>query len=202
MRDTNLCPQVFCEDLERLLARDASSFSTECVSRIAPSDRISSFENTFRIKTRNLNELIALAVFSWYCEEGVGILVRENLREIYQQNEENYFVLGFLIERKAEMLIFLQETSLWHTRDFYGNILTKSFLRRVNKLCVPVFASKRRPKRVQRHRGYRDKGTLRKRHEYHSFVDDNKALLELEERKIVLADSIQIVRGFLYGGVG
>lgn len=196
MRDTNLCPQTFCRDLERSLANDAREYSAQVLSRITPNDEgFFRWENDFVIKTRNKTDLICLSIFSYYCPPEVGILIRESIQEIYSKNEENFFVLNFLLQGKAEMLIFLQETSLWHTRDLYGNILTKNRIRNIFRFCEPRMNRKKSPKRVQRHRGYRDKGTRRDISEKHCFVNDNKGQQELEERRLVLADSIALVRG-------
>lgn len=53
--------------------------------------------------------------------------------------------------------------------DFFGNVLPAldSFLRRnrLRNTSQPYDADRRKPKRLQRHRGYRDKGSLRPYHQ-------------------------------------
>lgn len=199
MRDTNFSPQKFCCDLSEFLAVNLPRIDSEVLSLITPSAS-TKFENDFVLKTRKKDDLIVLAIASWYVEPSwIGMLLRLSLQEKITNNED-LFEINFYLQSKAEMLIFLQETSLYHTRDFYGNLLTKNRLRRFWSLFSPLMKTARRPKRVQRHRGYRDKGTLKQQWEVHEAGNYRKEQLEIEAERQALDDSYNFCRGFLYGG--
>jgi len=153
------------------------------------------FQNRFRITTRKLNDLIGLAILSWYLPEQIGVLLRMDLLEISKESED-LIVVTLLLNNIEQTRCYLLETSLWHSRDFFGNIYNREIVKHLIKLFKPVFAIRKPPEQVQRHRGYRDKGTLRKVHDRHSFVSFTAEHRELEERRKSLQDSIQLIEGF------
>lgn len=197
MRDNFLDSQNFCAQIE-FISRESilsSIFSTRSVSDNSkcPSTR---FENSFCIKTRNLQDLIGLAILSWYIDPRIGILLRLDLREKIKNNFD-LEVLEFFLYSKGEMLSFLIETNLWHTRDFFGNIFNKDKNVRLLRLVRPRFKTRRKPKRVQRHRGYRDKGSRRKDEEKHSLWISTDEQLKIEEERKIHKDSILLLRNFI-----
>jgi hypothetical protein len=92
-----------------------------------------------------------------------------------------------VLSSKAKSLLFLQETNLWSTREFFGTYL--------RPLCLS-------PKVVkpQRKRGYHDQGS-RALDSYHlqarNYWEDTQLHLEIEENRKALKDAIQINLGLL-----
>lgn len=213
MRDKFFDSQSFVRSLESFCTDEAVVLqSTELLSRITPNDeglfleeikrrnkyRKSpefkiSFENSIVLKDKSLSNLVCLAIVSWYIPEEIGILLRMELSKL--TGNENYFILEFLLEEKGLMLCYLIETSLWHTRDFFGNE-AKQILRCL-KTIRPRFSSTRKPTRIQRHRGYRDKGSLRLKHELHSFAEGTREQQTIEEQRKVRQDTKDFITGFL-----
>jgi hypothetical protein len=64
----------------------------------------------------------------------------------------------------------------------------------------PVFEPLRKPVRVQRKRGYKDKGSLRKIHEQHDFSEQTFEMNEIEQRRLTSSQTIQLARGWFFGG--
>ena len=165
--------------------------------------RRTNFENRIVLKSRKLEDLVLLSLLSYYIDPEVGWLLRMEILTEVEQNSE-LLPIQFLCQGKGAAFCFLLDTQLWHSRDFFGNILNRKFFEVKTKegpkdfnLFGFLMKSKRRPKRVQRHRGYRDKGTLRHIHEYHSFVNCTKEVKELEEERLVQKDTLALLQGFL-----
>jgi len=154
------------------------------------------FVNLIALKSRKIEDLVLLSLFSYYIPEEVGVLLRLALQEYCDKNPE-VFWLHFLLQGKGLMYNFLCMTNLWSTRDFFGNILTKKRSKKFLNLFSFVFKTRKKPKRVLRHRGYRDKGTLKEIHEYHSFASFTKEMNELEEQREILKDTLLFLQGFL-----
>lgn len=196
MRDKlSLDSQSFFQQLEHCFQKCSSEFLRTAVSDNSKWQR-ADFENRLRIKTKNKNDLIVLALFSWYIPEEFGILLRFELEELVSDNEDLEEV-NFFLNSLGETKCFLLETNLWHSRDFFGNVLDKRRLRRLCQLFVPVCTSKSKPKRVQRHRGYRDKGSLKLPHEHHDFSDGSAEMYLLEQRRLTYQDTINFLRGWV-----
>lgn len=198
MRDSSFDSQTFCTQLEVLTksVEKSSIFDRSSVSD-SPKWHRTDFENDFRIKTQNLDDLISLAIFSWYIDPGLGILLRFAIKE-KMANNFDLEILEFFLDSKGEMLTFLIETNLWHTRDFFGNLYSVKRLQKLLRYKLRFkFKDRKRPKRVQRHRGYRDKGTLRKPEDHHDFGDYRIEQLQLDEKRKKHSDGIFLLRGFL-----
>lgn len=198
MRETTFDCQSFCIQLDRIMNEDRiRTKSAELLSRITPSAS-NNFQNEFVLRRREKCILICLAIYSWYAPEEIGILLRLAL-ERYSKNEDFWF-LAIMLESKASMKNFLVETRLWSSRDFFGNILTEEHLDKLFTYFFPLYQTKRRPRRVQRHRGYRDKGSLRISSDRHQFISGTREQQTIEYQREVLTDSYQFLKGFLLGG--
>lgn len=201
MRDTSFDSQNFCLQLDRKVIEAATANSAELLSLITPSDN--GFLNTFRIKTNNKTDLLVLAIYSWYLDENIGMLLRwsmlDKLKELDPESEK-YLEVEICLRSRGLCLSWLQETSLYHTRDFFGNVLTDSRIRRCRHFFAAEFKTKRRSKRIQRHRGYRDKGSLRRASDRHELYSGTLEHQLLEKQRQVLADTVSLWEGFLLGG--
>lgn len=168
------------------------NFSTELLSRLTPNPA-RKFTNQFRILNRKEENLVALSILSWYMNPEIGILLRLELEKITQEDP----IFKFLLKSKSSMLIFLDNTNRWHTRDFFGNILNKNLLSAILKSFRPIYETKKKVKTPERIRGYRDKGSLRKNHEYHDFTDSSKEMIEMENQREIQIDTNDLLLGML-----
>lgn len=203
MRDSNFDYRKFEETLEQYFEKSEYQIkSAEVLSLITPKfvetkEKLyfSDFENEFTINFRDKEYLILLSIYSWYCPKEIGILLRMNL-ERFSKNID-FFFLKFLIESKVSMLNFLFDTTLWSTRDFWGNICNKQNSKIFHKLYSPKFSSKSKPKKVQRARGYKDKGTLRLKSDIHSFATGTREHQTIEQQRLDLQHTYEFLQGFL-----
>lgn len=198
MRDNSLDAQKFVYDLESHIIRSGLSSKRLTCSAVDNSNfqlnRI--FQNRFRIKTRDLNDLILLGILSWYMVEEDRILLQFELEE-KMSNNDDLTNLALVLKSKGQMLTFLIETQKWHTRDFFGNIINFERIQRILKLVVPVYSSNRRPKKKVWKRGYDDKGTMRYSHEIHDLSEGSRAQRLLEHKRKSTQDTLLLLEGFL-----
>lgn len=153
---------------------------------------------TLRHKAKTLQEKIALAIGSWYLAPEVACLLRLDLEEELRfLCLEDQTLLRQFLHSKAETLIFLLETSLWHSRDFFGNMiplieeqLRKLFWRRIR--FEPVCEAKRK-------RGYNDHGSKTPSHKWLPKFDESftREQNDLEQERITHLHTIEFLRGFL-----
>lgn len=152
----------------------------------------------FYLKDLTLTDFVRLAIVSWYIPETVGIVLRLDLEQKLQHfSLEDRTILEIVLSSKAEMLLFLQQTRLWHSRDFFGNILgTTVNLARFFRLS-PL---RRKVKRPQRKRGYDDKGSRVSEDRWLPKFDFTFTNLqnEIESKKESHQDTINFLKGFLW----
>lgn len=199
MRDHFFDSQSFCRSLEKILISEMGISKLRLTSSAVANSNLKAnkiFENRFRIKTRDLNDLVLLAIISWYMTEEDRILLHFEIQDRIKNNEDICF-LELLLESKAQMLLFLQETQLWHTRDFFGNILNERKVKRLLSLVRPVYSSNRKPKKKAFRRGYNDKGTRRPYHEIHDLTDFSREQREIELKRRSLQDTILFLQGLV-----
>jgi hypothetical protein len=116
--------------------------------------------------------------------------------EEYISLNPDLMILDFLTKSKGEMKLYLYHCTKWHSRDFFGNILKEGMSLR-DLPIRPKMKTRRRPKRTLRHRGYRDKGTLKFSHEIHDLSNRTLEEKELEDERRTYKD----VRSFLEGWI-
>lgn len=195
MRDKQLDYDSFFRQIDRI----AREYSSKIFRDTAPINSKwllnPDFENDFYLTSRRKEDLVRLAILSWYIPEEYGILIRLRIREEISHNPD-LLILDFLTKSLGEMKLFLYHTELWHTRDFFGNIL-KDNMTFKDLPIRPRMRKKSKPKKVQRHRGYRDKGTLRFPHEYHDFSDRTLEEKQLEDDRKALKDAIDFLEGWI-----
>ena len=155
-------------------------------------------EYCFHLRGKSLNSLIALAIGSWYLKEA-GFLLRMDLEEkLHTLSNEDQFLLKFFLSSKGEMLLFLKETTLWSTRDFFGNLLPL-IVQEINLLRYSPKRSGKVVKKVFR-RGYNDKGS-RALDPYwkqaRPFWQDSLMQTEIELERKIQTETFDFTRGFL-----
>lgn len=199
MRDKDFNPQAFLSQFERKINEllERSRFSSELQSLYTPTSEKKRWENSFLIKTRNLNEILFLGIFSWYLPGNLGMILRMDIEEKIKDKDDYWFV-NLVLQSKVTCHLFLINTTLFHTRDFFGNFLTKEFLEKLRLHCRPKFEKKKKPTYPIRRRGYKDKGSLGNTTFSPKFINLNKEERELEEESKLQEDTFQLFIG-LYG---
>lgn len=161
------------------------------------------FLNQFRIETKNFESLVYYTLFRFYHPvKEYGYLMLLELESQLEKNPE-FFWLKSILSYKSLFLEWLLSTELISYRSFLGLIKNEKKIYDYNTSIVLCFQTERDPKRVQRRRGYRDKGTLP---DYDAkainleFKKDWSTRLEQEEiesQREIRQDTISILEGFL-----
>lgn len=152
-----------------------------------------------KFKCKRGLDCLVLCCASYYLPEELMYLVQYELlhkmRHKFGPDYEQKIVL--LLGGEFQMLTYICESSIFgrNTNEVFGNIIASQA-----KILV-VKEPEHRPKRVQRHRGYRDKGSRRIGFE---FLDEEKkdfSMAELqrklEEEREAVRHSIEFWRGFM-----
>ena len=150
----------------------------------------------FKLHNLNLKQLIGLSYGSWILPKEIQVMLQLDLFEyIKRLSLEDQFIVETILGSKVAAEGWLIDTQLWHTRDFFGNILplwAKSLkglsFRRVNKKL----------KRVQRKRGYHDHGTLAPSHTWLPKTDWSltEEQNELEKKRDIFRDTLNLLKGW------
>lgn len=190
--------ELFTGKLSSILERTRRKFLMDAVPDNSKWHRIS-FENRVRIKTGRDCLLICLAIWSWELPLEYGMIIRLSIEEKIGDNFDKWYIRNLLYS-KSGCHEFIRISKKWSSRDFYGNILNPRNLNKMNQIIEPVCKTNKKPKRSIRHRGYRDKGTIRPLHEHHSYWECSFAEeIEQEEELAALQDALELSRGFLSG---
>lgn len=198
MRDNISSPFEFCLQIEKkikcLISLDDQNLRSDVVN-----NSNFHFENLtfFNLRNLNLKDAIRLSILSWFIPEEVGIILRMDiLGKIKNYSLEDQLLLNQFLKNKGQMLIFLQETNLWHSRDFFGNILDKR-----NKLdrYFKLSPLRRKCKKPERKRGYHDQGSRVPDHKRlpnfdYSLTDKQN---QIEENRQSYLDTLSFLEGLL-----
>lgn len=116
--------------------------------------------------------LRALAICQWSFPENLHWRVLLDLREktFSQLNDKQVLELCILLSSKEICYFYLYETERYSSREIFGNILGNQLKELLNSLKIKEKVL-RSPKKKQRHRGYRDKGSRRPDHQWKESFD-------------------------------
>lgn len=150
----------------------------------------------FKLYNLNLVQMIGLSYVSWLLPEEIKFTLQLDLHEyITKLSLEDRFIVETILGSQVAAEEWLVDTNLWHTRDFFGNILpiwintTKRLrYRKVNKKL----------KKLQRKRGYHDHGTLAPSHtwlpkEDWSLTEEQN---EIEQKRDIFHDTLNFLKGW------
>jgi hypothetical protein len=196
MRDKNLDNIKFCDSLDGYFA-SVPDRCLELRKQVVDSSNSLNGEYYLTGLPKKRNELIGLAIASWYAPEEVRWLIQFELEEaIKLLCLEDQFIFEIILSSKAEMILFLIETDLYHTRSFFGNIavqgrnaMNKLRYLKVNKKVV----------QPQRKRGYHDHGSLVPNHNWLPKQDHSLTELhnEIETKRSIYHQTVDFIRGIL-----
>lgn len=195
MRDKNFNPIKFFEQLEQ----HVTVVSTMCESlrkQVVDNPNFLTAD-TFLVLPDKLQEIEALALLSWWMPAEVRYLVQLGLEErIKKLSPDDQVITKILLSTKGEALLWLSETSVFHSRDFFGNFLRKGvlalqslkFVQRKTKIVKP-----------QRKRGYHDHGSLRPSHCWLPTSDWSLTEQQnfIEKKRLSFKDTIKFLRGLI-----
>jgi hypothetical protein len=143
-----------------------------------------------------ISDLIVLGIISWYVEKISQVYIREFvLEKKFHLSLEDQVLVELVLDSKAIMEIFILETNLWHSRDFFGNILDISVLGRIRKR----FNGFQRIKKPERKRGYHDHGSRVEDHRWLPKVtlEFTELQNEIERDRISKEETLSFLRGTL-----
>jgi hypothetical protein len=180
MRDLSLSDaRKFCEKISLICNEFSENFLRKQVS-IDPED-VGSFLNLYSLPS-NKDSLILLSILRWYLPEEIGVLLQLQLEEKFKHSD--YSLMRILLTSKFRMLNYLILTDEWTKASFFGKILSQKNFDNTMKNVRKLYRNRRPVKKPVRHRGYRDKGSLKLPHEHHSYVDftQEQNLIEIIRR--------------------
>jgi len=198
MKDINsLNSADFVESVERLARKYWTHRENILLSNHVLDSSNLQEERTFWFSGRKLKNLIQLGILVWYAPEEIKYML---LLDLEAEKEslclEDQFLLSQFLNSKEEMLLFLLETQMWHTRDFFGNILHKDLL---SEIRISVRRPRTKVSRSQRKRGYQDHGYRKDDSRWVPTSDWSltEKQNQWEERKISLQDTLSLSIGFI-----
>lgn len=150
----------------------------------------------FKLHNLNLKQLIGLSYGSWILPKELSVMLQLDLFEYTKRlSLEDQFIVETILGSKRAAEEWIIDTNLWHTRDFFGNILPL-WARTLNNLSFRKVNKKL--KRVQRKRGYHDHGTLAPSHTWLPKEDWSltEAQNELEKKRDIFRDTINLLKGW------
>lgn len=196
MRDSIFNKENFVEQIENFITTESQKRIETLRSHVIDSPNFLS-EN-YLVLPYKLKSILALSFFSWWLPEEIGVLLREEIYEkrLRRYSLEDKALIEQFLQSKYHSILFVEESNLWHSRDFFGNFLVEG-----NK-CLERLRFRRINTKViypKRKRGYDDHG---------SRVPDSKwlpkydySLTELqnsiEEERKTQEDSVAMMKGFL-----
>lgn len=197
MRDKNLNLQQFISNLEgRIQVLFGEKFKT-LRNHVVDNPNFLEAELQLHIPKLNLKDFIKLAIAQWYAPEEIKFLINLELnKQVKHFSQEDQFLLSQLLKSKARMILFLIHTSLYHTRDLFGNVLSSNlyFMRKIKfrkemwKVIKP-----------QRKRGYHDHGHRVLEHIFKEsrFIHRSAEIKMFEEKEKIYQDTQLFCKGLL-----
>lgn len=201
MRDIELDSSAFRSQVSLLSQETSEKFLTGAalVSPKRSKYYISEVEG-LKVHSRSKKDLLALAIISWWLEDSIRFYLQEELYFL-SINNSDLIEVRLCLTSKSGMLNFLEDTTLYHSRDLFGNILPTSYEKQVRlaNLVSVRYGPTSLPKRVIRRRGYKDHGSRRFPHEVHDLSSGKLAQIKYEEEIQSYHDTLLFLRGWLDG---
>jgi len=162
MRDPNLDAQSFVRSLEKFFTGKSKIAQHLQVLRnhVLVSSNLGQEVKLSGLKKWKFDDIVVLAISTHFdSEKWFAEMLREEIKKVSKRLPDYYqIVLEILLdETKGEALCYLIETNLWHTREFFGNVM-KSGTNAITSLRTYI-QNPRKPKPTQRKRGYTDQGS-------------------------------------------
>lgn len=152
-------------------------------------------------KRRREEDLLFWVCAIHYIEHPMIFEVRVSLEKLLEKSPEFQWML-VLLDSKEIFLIWFIENDIYHSREFFGNVLDDESRRRRIKSLHFQYADKKKPKRRVHHRGYRDKGTLPsldskiRKEELAKDAWNTEEQLDIESDRESVSDLLDLIKGY------
>lgn len=198
--ESTLSDQWFYLTVKRIWLRSAVADNPQSAMELLQQEN---FLNEIKISNFDFQSIVFYVIFCHYHPvEEYRYLMKLELINRLKKNPE-FFWLESVLSYKSQFLEWLISTDLLSYRSFKGMIKNEEKVHELQTSISFCFRTSVSPKRVQRHRGYRDKGTLP---DYDSTVRKNEEQkdwslrdlqLSIEEERELRQDTVQLLEGFL-----
>jgi hypothetical protein len=112
---------------------------------------------TIVIKSKRKQDLLRLALLSWYFPEEIGVILRMSLKEHWDRIDRFAIEKEVLFDSKQVCLAWILSESNWNEFDFFGNILNKDQVQRLLlSLNFKAISRRKVPRYTGYCRGYRE----------------------------------------------
>lgn len=148
-----------------------------------------------------------LLLYHFYpLEETIACYIHLDLYDFIEENSQSFWLIALMDDRDT-FLRYLEVQEVMTEQQFFSGICNETFLEGCLSTIVYRFEEKlRKPKRVIRRKGYRDKGTLpsfdekTRREELSNDFFLKLYQLELEEKSDIQQSEISLLRSHLKEG--
>lgn len=188
--------QSFLFQVDSTLQRETKKVMKELRMQVVDNPNFTENYIGFRLYQLNLKEIIGLAYGSWILPIELQVMLQLDLEEYSKKlSLEDRVIVETILFNKVTAQGWLIENKLWHTRDFFGNILPL-WVKTLNRLSFRKVNKKL--KKVQRKRGYHDHGTLAPSHtwlptEDWSLTEEQN---EIEQKRNIFQDTLDFLKGW------
>lgn len=153
---------VSASSIESLEGSDCyRKFRTEILSLYQPVLNTGRFTGEIILKGVNTNvDIETLAILSYYMDPVLGFLIRIELENKIRKRRRSEDLL-FLLEGRETAFNYIFTSNRYNERKLKGQFSQKNLSKFLNQIeVIAVEGKSSSPKRLIRHKGYRDKGTL------------------------------------------
>lgn len=196
MRDSNNNNFQIVVSIENFLTEETHNRIGILRSHVA--DNPNFLSENYMVLPYKLKSILGLVILSWWISEEIGVILREDIRDkrLKRFNLEDQFLIEAFLIGKNETIQVLNDTSLWHSRDFYGNILYEG------KRCLERLRFRKNSTKViypKRKRGYDDHGSRVPDSKWLPKYDYSLTELqnEIEAERKSQEDTLDFLKGFL-----
>jgi len=196
MRDSNNINDQIDVSIENFLTEETHNRIGILRSHVA--DNPNFLSENYMVLPYKLKSILSLAILSWWISEEIGVILREDIRDkrLKRFNLEDQFLIEAFLIGKNKTIQVLNDTSLWHSRDFYGNILYEG------NRCLERLRFRKNSTKVnypKRKRGYDDHGSRVPDSKWLPKYDYSLTELqnEIEAERKSQEDTLDFLKGFL-----
>lgn len=201
MRDNLSRSEVeFWTEVDKVLFGAREEFLRRTSGPNSPNlNKVLNDEFVIRIKKKDWRSLLALILFTWKLPEEFRFLFLLKLEETIRQlpNEDKWILSHLSSEGSCRSWILL--TSKFHSREFFGNILSR--LKNLDSLFNTFLkdSNKRKVKEKVFKRGYSDHGSLRESHRWLPKEDFDLTELQnsIERERKSQQDTLSLIKGLI-----
>lgn len=142
-------------------------------------------------------DIVTLILISWFSDyfQGFEGYVRYEISEYLERNLIFPELDACLVSKEIVLFVLFYYSKCHNTNELFGNALAPDRVQRVLSETQLKFLKPRRPRRLVRRRGYKDKGSARPSHQWIPKEDWSftEAQNELEERRELYQQTVTTI---------